>query len=162
SLRLSTFPAAGLLAGRSTMATVAIQKPATAPLPVALRTLNGAIAADASVTIPAGSTSASFNLSGLHAGVDELSAQPADPRYDAAVSRIQVLSGPDDTQLALVASDGPRVTLRVGDVNNLPYPGVLVGAANAWFVSSAISDSGGRVSFDSGGGPLSVQVAGAS
>ena len=162
SLRLSTFPAAGLIAGRSATATVSIQKPVAAPLPIALRTLNGAAAADASVTIPAGGTSASLNLSGLRAGVDELSAQPADSRYDAAVSRTQVLGGPDDAQLALIASDGSRVTLRVHDVNNLPYPGVPVTASILGATSVAISDSSGRVSFESAGGPMSVQVAGAS
>jgi hypothetical protein len=64
------------------------------------------------VTIPAGATSATFNLAGIRAGVDEISAQPADSRYDLAVSRIQVLAGPDAAQLVLVSSDAGQLTLR--------------------------------------------------
>src|SRR5262249_28747511 len=123
SLRLSTFPASGVLAGLSTAATVSIQKPAAAPLKILLNTQTGAAKVDPSVTIPAGATSATFNLSGIRSGVDEISAQPSDSSYDLAVSRIQVLAGPDAAQLVLVSSDSRRLTLRVKDVNDLPYPG---------------------------------------
>ena len=52
SLRLSTFPAAGVLAGQSMAATVSIQKPASAPLTVVLKAQTGVAGVDPSVTIP--------------------------------------------------------------------------------------------------------------
>jgi hypothetical protein len=146
SLRLSTFPAAGVFAGATIPASLSIQKPAPAPLAIALTTMTGAVSVDPSVTIPAGATSVTFNLTGVAAGVDEIAAQPADAHYDAAVSRIQVLSGPDAAQLSVVSSDAQYVTLRVTDVNNLPYPGVPVQAGD----SIVISDSDGRVTVSAG------------
>jgi uncharacterized protein (TIGR03437 family) len=161
SLRLSTFPAAGVIAGRSITATVSIQKPAAAPLSIALKSQTGGTGMGSSVTIPAGATSASFTLAGVRAGVDEISAQPSDSRYDSAVSRIQVLAGPDDAQLTLVSSDAGKLTLRVSDVNHLPYPGVPVSASTFGATATATSDSDGRVTFDTAGRPTTVQLVGA-
>ena len=159
SLRLSTFPAVGVLAGQSMAATVSIQKPASAPLTVVLKAQTGAAKVDPSVTIPAGATSATFNLTGVRAGVDEISAQPADSGYDLAVSRIQVLAGPDAAQLVLVSSDSRQLTLRVKDVNDLPYPGVHVQASDV----TATSNSSGQVSFNwTAGQTLSARIEGAS
>jgi uncharacterized protein (TIGR03437 family) len=164
SLRLSTFPAAGILAGRSATATVSIQKPAPAPLTIVLKSQTGAVSVDPPVTILAGATSAAFTLTGVRAGVDEISAQPADSRYDQAVSRIQVLDGPDAVQLVLVSSDAQHVTLRVKDVNNLPYPGVRVQASAASGTPlTATSNADGRVTFDwAAGQALSARMEGAS
>ena len=146
SLRLSTFPAVGLFAGNTITASLSIQKPAPAPLTITLTTQSGAAAVDPSVTIPAGATSVTFNLIGVQAGVDEIDARPADSRYDTAESHVQVLAGPDAAQLFVVSSDAQSVTLRVTDVNNLPYPGVPVQAGD----STVISDSDGRVTVSAG------------
>ena len=72
SLRLSTFPASGVLAGQSTTASVAIQKPAAAPLTIVLSAQTGSAGVDPSVIIPAGATRATFKLTGMRAGVDEM------------------------------------------------------------------------------------------
>jgi len=152
SLRLSTFPAAGILAGRSATASISIQKPAAAPLSIVLRSQTGAVGVDSQVTIPAGATTASFLLTGVRAGVDEISATPADSRYDPAVSRIQVLAGPDAAQLTLVSGAGQPVSMRVSDVNNLPYPGVRIQASvsGGGTVSPAVgvTDAQGRFAFN--------------
>jgi uncharacterized protein (TIGR03437 family) len=159
SLKLSTFPAAGVIAGSSFAASLSIQTPAAAPLEVALKTLTGAASVDPSVTIPAGATSAMFHVTGLQPGVDEIDAQPADSRYDAAVSRVQVLSAPDAAQLTLAGGDAQSATLRVTDINNLPYPGVAVRSD----ASTAATDSNGQITFAvTGGQTLSAQIAGAS
>jgi hypothetical protein len=146
SLRLSTFPAAGVFAGATIPVSLSIQKPAPAPLTINLTTQTGTASVDPSVTIPAGATSVNFNLTGVAAGVDEIDAQPADSHYDAAVSRIQVLSGPDQAQLVVVSHDLQSVTWRVQDINNLPYPGVPVQAGD----NIVLSDSDGRVTISPG------------
>jgi hypothetical protein len=146
SLRLSTFPAVGVFAGNTISASLSIQKPAPAPLTITLATQTGAATVDPSVTIPAGATSVNFNLTGVQAGVDQLVAQPADSRYDTAESRVQVLAGPDAAQLTVISRDSQSMTLRVTDINNLPYPGVPVQAGD----STVISDSDGRVTVSAG------------
>ena len=162
SLRLSTFPASGVLAGQSAGGSISIQKPAAAPLTIVLRTQTGAAAVDPSVTILAGATSARFTVTGVRGGVDELSAQPADSRYDSAVSRIQVLAGPDAAQLTLESGASQPVSMRISDGNNLPYPGVRVQASatggGSVTPAVAVSDSTGRVSFNWNPGTGSGQV----
>jgi len=146
SLKLSTFPAAGVFAGSTISATLSIQNPEETPLTIILKTQTGAASVSPSVTIPAGSTSVDFNLTGVQTGVDEIDAQPEDPRYAMAVSRIQVLNGPDDAQLVVVSSDSQSVTWRVQDVNNLPYPGTPVQAGD----TIVIADADGRVTVATG------------
>ena len=169
SLRLSTFPAVGTIAGRSFAASVSIQKPAPAPLSITLRTQSGAVASDPAVTIPAGATSATFTLTGVRAGVDEITAQPADLRYDSASSHIQVLAGPDSATLTLLSGDGQPVTMRISDGNDLPYPGVRVegsaGGGGSVTPAVAVSDATGQVTLqlDYGPGPgqvLAVRIEG--
>ena len=146
SLKLSTFPAAGVFAGATIAVSLSIQNPAETPLTITLKTQTGAATVDPLVTIPAGSTSVNFNLTGVQAGVDQIDAQPDDPRYATAVSRIQVLSGPDDAQLVVVSSDSQSVTWRVQDLNNLPYPGTPVQAGD----SIVTTDADGRVTVAAG------------
>lgn len=145
-LKLSTFPAAGVFAGATIAASLSIQSPAAAPLTFDLKTQTGAAGVDPSVTIPAGATSVDFNLTGVQAGVDEIDAQPDDPRYAMTVSRIQVLGGPDEAQLVVVSSDSESVTWRVQDLNSLPYPGTPVQAGD----SIVIADADGRVTVGAG------------
>jgi uncharacterized protein (TIGR03437 family) len=117
---------------------------------------------DPEVIIPAGATTASFRMTGVRAGVDEISARPSDFRYDSAVSRIQVLAGPDAAQLTLVSAAGQPVSMRVSDINNLPYPGVRVEASTAGSGTVnppvGVTDSEGRVSFNWTPGAQGSQV----
>ena len=150
----------GVIAGQSITGSIAIRTPAAQSLTVALKTRTGAASVDPAVTIPAGATSAMFQLTGIEPGVDEIEAQPADVRYDVAVSRVQVLSGPDAALLTVVAGSGAEsATLRVTDINNLPYPGVSVQAGGI----QSTTDQNGQVTFPvTSGQTLSAQIAGAS
>lgn len=134
-LRVSTFPAVGVLAGGTGRASVAIEQPASAPVTVLLRTAGGAVQVPPSVTIAAGSTLAEFAFAGVRAGTDELIAEVRGGEYETVHSRIQVASA-EALRLSVASGDfqtaAPGVTLsqpvrfRVTDINELPYPGVAL------------------------------------
>lgn len=160
SLKLSVFPAAGALAGVERPAVLSIEKPAAAPLSIALRTASGLVRVPAAVTIPAGATSVSFPITGLAPGVEELAAEPADPAFETAFARIQVrnsaseltlvvLSG--DRQLGLPGTQLQPVVLRAVDINDLSYAGVRVLASvsggGTVSPSAAVTDGDGIVQF---------------
>ncbi|MBM3744650.1 MAG: hypothetical protein FJW34_02500 [Acidobacteria bacterium] len=170
ALRLSTFPAAGVLAGGSMPAAVELERPAQANLTVDLRSLNGFTSVPAWVIIPAGSTRAGFTIAGLRTGVDELVATPADSRYETVASRVQVARSAEDLKLAVVSGDRQvaqpgtplpaPVVVKVMDQNELPYPGLRLRASGigGGTVTSAAGVTGenGTVSFlwTPGPGPL--------
>ncbi len=169
-LKLSTFPAAGVLAGRTLAAAVSIERPLATPLEVALRTRSGAASVPASFRIGAGATRAAFTLRGERAGVDELTAEPADSRWETAVSSVQV--SPGLSALRVVAVSGDRqivsagapltepIVVRAVDDNNLPYPGLRilasVSAGGSVSPAAAVSDDNGvaRFVWTPGPGPL--------
>ncbi len=160
SVRLSVFPAAGVIEGRSAQATVSIQKPLAAALTLLLKTQTGAASVPPSVTIPAGALSASFAIAGSRVGVEELSAEPADEQFATAYARIQVAAA---AALRLITVSGDRqpatpgaplakpIVIRVTDINELPYSGVAVqasvSAGGGLTPLNAISDANGEVSF---------------
>lgn len=170
ALRVSLFPAAGVVAGGTATASVALERPAEANLTVDLRALNGYASVPASVTIPAGATRAAFTVTGLRAGVDEVVATPADSRYETVGARLQVAASPADVKLAVVSGDQqkatPRVTLAAPvvveavDRNGLPYPGLRVRATTTGggtvTPAAAVTGEDGRASFQwtPGEGPL--------
>jgi uncharacterized protein (TIGR03437 family) len=175
SLRLSTFPAAGVVRGGSMPASLSLEKAAEAKLTVDLRALNGLVSVPSSVTIPAGAVRADFTISGARGGVDELMATPADSRYETAYSRVQVASSVAELKLVLV-SGGKQVAtpgiplpapivLRATDVNDLPYPGLPVQASvtagGVLRPASATTDENGMVRFlwTPGPGPLNQLAA---
>lgn len=150
NLGLSVFPAAGVLAGRSGTARVTVDTPPAAPLTVELRTETGAAGAPRSVVIPAGANAADFAITGIRPGVEELLAVPADARYSTAAARVNVAAAAD-VKLTLLSEGPDPVTVRVTDINGLPYPGVRVEAApsqggtvNAAF---AVTDENGVATF---------------
>ncbi len=160
SLTLSIAPAAGVMAGQSVTATVSIDKPAEAPLTVSLEAQTGAANTAEVVTIASGATSASFAVTGVREGVDEISAVPGDSSYETAYAKVQV-ARPAFLTLSVVSGDGQvssgttplarPVVVRVSDINNLPYPGVrLVAAPSAGgSVASphAVTDANGQAGF---------------
>ena len=178
SLKLSVFPAAGLLAGRTASATVSIAAPAEASLTILLRTSTGAASTPASVTIPEGRREVSFPLTGVREGVDRLTAEAADARYERPTAALQVLAAPAALKVEVVSGSGQfavpgqalrqPVVVRVSDDNNLPYPGlaVNVSVAGGGSVSPAavVTDAAGlaRLSWTPGGGEnrLSLSLAG--
>ncbi|PWU01348.1 MAG: hypothetical protein C5B51_22810 [Terriglobia bacterium] len=137
SLQFSLSPAAGVVEGGSGTATLMIQSPAASDLMVQLLAPNGNAAMPQAVRIPAGATSASFNFTGIHSGVEEVSAIPADPAYETAFARVQVASA-STMQLVPVSGDqqvatasGPLqapIVVRLTDSNGLRYPGARITA----------------------------------
>ncbi len=161
AMDFSAFPAAGVVAGRQMQARLQVKKPAAAPLAVTLKSLNGAVAAPAGVTIPAGSTSVTFSLTGMRAGVDEVTAEPADARYDSAVARIQVQADLAPLQMRVESGDKQGgtagqplplpVVVSVRDVNRLAYSGISLTATPSGGGSvapqTASTDENGMASF---------------
>jgi uncharacterized protein (TIGR03437 family) len=139
SLKLSVFPAAGVLVDGSIGAGVSVAAPPAAPLTVSLKTAHGAASTPPSVTIPAGATSAKFTIRGLRAGVEELTAEAADTGYETAAAFVQVAGSSGDLKLAVESGDrqiaqpgtplAEAIAIRVVDRNNLPYQGLTVRAA---------------------------------
>ncbi len=158
-LRLSLFPAAGVVAGGSATATLSVQTAPKADLAVKLTAPLGFAQVPAQVTIAAGATSASFTVSGIKAGVEELLATPADSSYETAFARVQV-AAPSQLTLRAVSGDNQvpgatgalpaPVVVRLTDANGLPYPGALIQAAAAGgnvTPATATADASGQASF---------------
>lgn len=170
ALHVSAFPAAGVLQGSSIPVTVSVEKPVEAPLVVSLRAAGSLIQVPSSVTIPAGTRQARFQLSGLRAGVDELLLEPADNRYEAIVARIQVSASTAGLKLHVVSGDKQAAVpgqplpepavVRLVDANYVPYPGLLVAAktspGGSVTPAEAVTDEEGvaRFQWTPGPGPL--------
>jgi uncharacterized protein (TIGR03437 family) len=139
SLKLSVFPAAGVLVNGSISAGISVATPPAAPLTVSLRTASGGVSMPPSVTIPAGSTGARFTIRGVRAGVEELTAEAADTSFETPVAYVQVAGSPGELRLSVESGDRQiaqsgaalpeAIAIRVVDLNNLPYQGMTVRAA---------------------------------
>jgi hypothetical protein len=155
ALHLSTFPAAGLLYGGMASASVTLDTPATAPLIVVLEPEAGAVDVPHYAIIPAGGMRADFFMLGLRPGLDTLVARPLDSSYETAVSKIEVVKRAASLQLKVISSD--PIVLRATDINDLPYPNVVVKASvtNGSLDSNiGIADASGLIRFhwtDAGG-----------
>ena len=159
-LRLSTWPAAGVLLGTPGMGSAEIATPLEADLDVMLTTDNAVIDVPAVVTFPAGSTEAPFTIDGLEDGIASLMAVASTPGYDTAYSRVQVRSAVADLTLTVESGDGQAagdggllaqpVVFRLQDENQLPYSGVSIAvtpsADGVAMPSSAVTDAYGRLS----------------
>ncbi|MFB3827117.1 MAG: IPT/TIG domain-containing protein [Bryobacteraceae bacterium] len=157
NLRLSVFPAAGVIAGRTATVTAAVDTAPAVPLEIVLDRRNGVASAPAVVTIPAGARSANFPLTGVRAGVEELLATPRDPRYHTAAARIQVA---EPAGLRVVEVSRDPLVVRATDINGLPYPGVrlLAAASEGGRVSPAspVTDDDGKARLQWNPGPAAV------
>ena len=148
-LKLSLYPSAGVLAGGSTNATLTVQKPLPADLLVAVACPLGFAQAPPVVRIPAGSTSVFFTVTGLKPGVEELTATPVDAGFETAFARVQV-AGTSQAKLTTVERAADSVTVRLSDVNDLPYPGApIVAVASGGMVTPGrvLTDTQGRATF---------------
>lgn len=140
ALKLSAFPAVGVLQGSTATVTLTLQSPASAALTIAISSSESAIAtAPSSVTIPAGSTRASFQLTGVAPGTADLTAQASDSSYEIAFGRIQVLPDASTLKLTVTNAAAGGVAIRATDVNNVPYPGVKLTASVSGGTLSALS-----------------------
>lgn len=161
ALRVTAFPNVGVIAGGEIPVAVSTASPVESDLVVNLSASGGFASVPASVTIPAGASSAVFAITGTAAGVEQLIATPADARYETVHARVQTASGLSGLRL-IVKSGGSQagvagwpmpqpVVVQVVDVNNVPYPNVNVTvsatAGGSVTPSSAVSDETGMVSF---------------
>src|SRR5205823_9235664 len=104
--KLSLAPAAGVLTGGAGTATLTLQTPPAVDMTVQLLAPKGNAQVPPSVKIPAGATAASFAVTGLKSGVEELqAAPPTDVNYETASARVQVA---DASLVKLVAVAGDR------------------------------------------------------
>jgi hypothetical protein len=159
SLRLSLFPATGVVEGESITGTVTVATAPSTPMPVVFDTAGGCAKLPVGVTIPAGEKSRSFTVEGMRPCVEEMIAEPRDPAYETVRARVQVsprsalrleaVSGDRQTGVS-GASLAEPVVVRVTDVNRLPYPGVRLQATasgGALSAASAVTDAAGQASF---------------
>ena len=100
-------------------------------------------------------------MMGMQAGVDSIVVTPLDSSFETIAAKIQVADSPASLQLQLVSGGGQTgsagaplpspIVLRVTDINNLPYPSVLVNATvtggGSLDSNQAISDTTGTVHF---------------
>lgn len=157
-VRLSVEPAAGAIAGGTSVVEVALQQVATEPVMIALRAVNGLAEGPASVTIPAGARSVSATFRTPRAGVELLRAEPADANaYMVTEARInvapvsaltlRVLSGNRQAATPGVALAAP-VVVKLTDGNDLPYANVrIVATGGTVSPASALTGADGRASF---------------
>ena len=165
ALALSVAPAAGVVAGGAIAATVSIQRAAPAPVTVNLVASSSGISVPGSVVIPKGATGASFTITGVRQGVEDLSAI-VDSTFETAYARVQVLQ-PAFLTLSTVSGNkqaignggalAQTIIVRVTDQNNLSYPGASVQAVpssgGAVTPQVATADASGQVSFQWTPGP---------
>ena len=90
SMKLSLFPAAGVVADSTVTATVTLATAPAADLAVQFQTPNGNAALPASVQDSGRHHQRILHRFGLRAGVEEVTAVPADPAYETAFARVQV------------------------------------------------------------------------
>ena len=76
SVRVSIFPAAGVRVGASAKGSISIAAPAESALTFLLRPQNGSVDVPGSVVIPAGATTALFDIAGKRRDVEEISIEP--------------------------------------------------------------------------------------
>jgi uncharacterized protein (TIGR03437 family) len=140
-LHLSTWPAAGVLAGVPGGGQVEISEVRETSLDVMLSAPSGLISVPAVVTIPAGSLAAPFTIIPNATGVTDLTASAAEPGFEQARTRVAVAGSAAALSLVVQAGGGQAgargdllpnpVVFRVKDGNLLPYSGVsLVFSAN--------------------------------
>jgi len=146
-VRLSVWPAAGIIQGHTINAAIVLGSQAAAPVTIALSASGSAIGVPTSVTVPAGSQSATFTITGNSPGTVQLTAQGPDATYETSTAYLSVKA--DATALTLervsagllalglvvpVVSQtgsgalGPKLdedlAFRIRDDNYLPYPGL--------------------------------------
>jgi uncharacterized protein (TIGR03437 family) len=159
SAQLTLWPAGGVTLGGAAVARLELESAVAEPLSFRVEAPLGIVGAPASVTIPAGARSVSFELTGNRPGAGELRLTPANAAYHAEVARlavrprsdlrVRVVSG--DKQKALAGPLPEPVVIEVVDENRVPYSNqtVSVMAEGGGSVSpaTAVTDAYGRASF---------------
>lgn len=160
ALQLSTFPAAGVLAGSTVQGSITLDQPAAAPVTVTLSSSNASVEVPASVVIPAGQSRATFEVRGAVPGIADIVAASGDD-FERVVSKIQVRETASQLRVAVVSGDlqlavpgqplPQPVVLMAVDENNVPYANqrivVNVSPGGSVQPASAITDERGIAEF---------------
>lgn len=172
NLQFSIESNAGMIAGATLNATLSIDQPLAAPLNIDLQAANGLVTLPASVTIPAGATTATVALRGNQPGVEDITASTADARFITSVAKLQIAPSADSIRLEVVAGDrqtpeagvalAGELQIRATDINLIPYPGQRISASvtapGTVTPSSAITDDDGIARFRWTPGPALNQL----
>lgn len=118
-LRVSAWPAGGVLQGRRARIVVTTAAPVGEDLQVQLSP-TGPVRPPRGVTIPRGSSRVEFDVEGVSAGVGELALVPSDAAFETAEVRVPVAGEPADLKIILYF-DGWSTVVRVIDRNEVPY-----------------------------------------
>lgn len=121
-LRVSGWPATGVVAGSDARLIVETAKPVESDLQITLHPADG-ITPPRSVTIPAGSYRAEFLVQGVRAGTGDLTLDPSDPAYETVHLRLPIAERKDNLRVTLYYH-GWSTVLRVVDANEVPYSNV--------------------------------------
>lgn len=133
SLKLSAWPATGVVAGETALVSVEVERPAEEDLTIALKTTGGFVRAPERVTIRQGQSRVRFPMKGLTAGVADLTAEAERAGYESVHARVQVFESKSALRLIVHYAAGP-IVLRVAagtevNVSNVPIrvsaPGII-------------------------------------
>ena len=167
AVNVSVAPAGGVVAGASRTATITVDAPAEADLIFHLASTDGILSVPSDVTLPVGATELSFALTGIAAGVSDLTITPADEHFETVYARIPVSDSPKPLNLELVSREGTKIRVRLIDVNVVPYAGVTLRAFTASMADhplSAVTDQNGVAGFEwtpaAGEEQLTIEVEG--
>lgn len=160
SVRVSLWPASGVLAGQSATGSIELARTQTTARTFALQARNAMVSVPATVTVPAGEKRVEFAVRGTRGGVDVLDVTPADAAYESVEARVQVVDSAQNLLLEVVSGAGQlagsgfladAIVLKVVDGNRLPFPGTRVtadaGSGGAVEPASAVADENGLVRF---------------
>ena len=123
SMKLSLFPAAGVVEGGSIPATLTVTSPSVSGMTVQFQSTGTYARFPDTVTIPPNATSVTFMVTGTRGGVEEVTAVPSDPSYETAFARVQVANA---SVLKLENVSGTAtgaIAVRLVDANGLTYSG---------------------------------------
>jgi uncharacterized protein (TIGR03437 family) len=160
SLKLSAFPAGGVIAGRPARVIFTVQTPPQKDLAIALKINTPWFTSDSSVTIKAGARTAEWALPDMQPGVYDLTAVPDDNAYESGAAKIQVsasaaslhLQQAESFKTPLTPGEAQQlsVAIRVADQNDVPYQGlaVLAKAEGTLQNNRAVTDEKGIARFN--------------
>ncbi len=126
SLRVSLWPAGGVLAGGETTATVELARAAETDMTVFLYSPQELLAYPPQVVVPAGATSATVRVQGVAAGAADLVFEPSDPGVAPAFVRVAILDAPDRLRLIQHYVERGLAVVRVADGSEVPYANIPI------------------------------------
>ena len=126
ALKVSLWPAGGVVAGGETIATIELARPAESDVTVSLYSPQDLLAYPPNVVIPSGATSATVSVRGLSAGAADLVFEASDSTLAPSFVRVAVQNAPSELRLIQHYVEPGLAVVRVADGNELPYANILI------------------------------------